>query len=139
VFLPFVSLWPWQKHGWMLDAGSWTSHRRRCLDTARRLQPNSPKLSAVGWKAKSLVFPKQPTGLPLQNDAPTLLFWEWVERLLYQENRRWCQEDFRFPKLFRASTLRHVAPDRRCALFLADDSEKRVRSSAVKLLVRRRL
>jgi hypothetical protein len=62
-----------------------------------------------------------------------------VERLLYQENRRWCQEDFRFPKLFRASTLRHVAPDRRCALFLADDSEKRVRSSAVKLLVRRRL
>ena len=100
MFLPFVSLWRWQKHGWMLDAGSWTSHRRRCLDTARRLQPNSPKLSAVGWKAKSLVFPKQPTGLPLQNDAPTLSFWEWGRAALVSRKPSLVSRKFSLPQTF---------------------------------------
>jgi hypothetical protein len=50
-------------------------------------------------------FSEQPIRLPLQNDDPTLSFWEWGEAALVSENRRGRQEKFRFPKFFSGSTL----------------------------------
>ena len=50
---------------------------------------------------KSLIFPKQPTGLPLQNDAPTLSFWEWgAAALVSRKPSRVSKKIFASPNFF---------------------------------------